>query len=222
MRSNRNIYDAVFMHITPVSSDPLRALEELGLGRAELPLVGTFSYLDNSPMQRPEWARAFGARCSYGSLLRYCVLHPFAAMHVIYEQLNRAGPRMLPWGSLAREDGFERGARPRRFVYWSNVRSYLLGHAPWHVFVLAFVVILGSLWLMFGSAEDRAFAALALAVQLIALLESASASLGAGTETERHLLGFHVATDITILLLPPLIVKIWKRTRTVQAEAVSG
>ena len=60
-----------------------------------------------------------------------------------------------------------------------------------------------ALWLLLWSGPEKPglCGPCILAVQLIAAVECASAVLADGVETERHLFLFHVATEVTILLL---------------------
>jgi hypothetical protein len=219
---NGNVYNVVFMRITPAVREPLRALEELGLAPQELRLVGTYNYSPDSPMQNPEWAREFGLRCNFGRLLRYFLRHPSVTAHLLYQGLSVGASRMQPWLNSSPEDGLSvrvGGGAPRKpgqlivFDSWSSLRSFLLLRAPWHVVLLAFATAAGSLWLLFGSPDssDRAFAGLALVIQLVAASEFASAILADGLETARHVVIFHVATDISILLLPLLALRIYTR-----------
>jgi hypothetical protein len=74
--------------------------------------------------------------------------------------------------------------------------------------VLAGLSITSALWLLFRSPADRAVAGLALTVEAVAAIEYAIAVLADAAETSRHLMIFHVATEIAILLLPLLIAKV--------------
>jgi hypothetical protein len=210
-----NVYNVVFMRITPALRDPLPALEELGLSAQELRLVNTYDYLSDSPMQNPDWAREFGSRCNVRSLLRYFFRHPSVTAHLLYQGLSAEAFQMQPNVNLSPEDGLSirvgggAARKPRQLVhfdYWSGLRSFLLFRAPWHVVLLAFITAAGSLWLLLGSPDssDRAFAGLALVIQLVAAVEFASAILADGLDTPRHLTIFHAATEISILLLPVL------------------
>ena len=64
-------------------------------------------------------------------------------------------------------------------------------------------------WLVIRSPGDRPIAGLSLAIQGLAVVEYGISVLADATETDRHLILFHLATDIAILLLPALLSKIY-------------
>lgn len=204
------VYDVVFLRLAPQSPDPLHVLEELGLERKDLAYLGTHAFMSNSPMQNSEWARNFHTRCNNVNLARYYLRHPSSAAHFLYTGLSQSAAAMRPYANLSRDDGFPLYARTSHFTYWSDIRGFLYRHAPWHIVPLALVMIAGACWLLFQSPSDRAFAGLLLAVQAIGALELAGALLAESVETERHLFVFHVATEIAILLLAPLLLKIYR------------
>ena len=68
-------------------------------------------------------------------------------------------------------------------------------------------------WLLFRSPADRPLAGLALVIQTLAALEYGVAVLADAAETDRHLFMFHVATEISILLFIPLVLRIYARHR---------
>jgi hypothetical protein len=202
------VYTLVFWRLAPEAPDPLQVLQELGLGKKELPLLHTYAYQAQTPMANPEWVRQFHSRCNYFTLLRYYLRHPTVAAHFIYQDLSDPAPDMRPFANLSPEDGFAPHSQAVHFTLWTDLRSLLLRHAPWHIIVLANIIVIGALWLLFCSPGDRAVAGLALTVEAVAAMEYAIAVLGDAAETARHLMIFHVATEISILLLPLLIAKV--------------
>jgi hypothetical protein len=205
------VFNVVFEQLTPNSPDRLQTLQDLGLGKAELRYVGTHAFYPDSPLNDPAWTRQFAARCNYGTLLRYYLTHPLVTTGMLYRDLSGMAVRMQPWGDLALEDGFKPYAKSSHFAYWTNFRSFLLKHAPWHIILLSVIVAGSALGLLLLSPADRQLAALALVVQVLAALEYAIALLADGVENERHLFVFTAATEITILLLPWLISALYTR-----------
>lgn len=208
-----NVFYTVFVRIVPAAPDRLRALEELGLGREEFGLVGTYAFLSNSPMSNPEWVAQFGRRCNYATLFRYYLRHPSVPVHFLYQDLSGPASHLRPWGNLSPDDGFKPGAQAAHFGYWSDFRSWLFRRAPWHSIVLLCAAIGSALWLLLLSPPDRPLAGLALAVQILAIMEYGIAILADAVETARHLILFHAAIDISILLLPLLISRIYVSRR---------
>lgn len=207
------VYSVVFWRLAPSAPDPLRALQELGLSKAELPLLHTYAYETQAPMGNVRWALQFYSRCHYSTLLRYYLRHPSVPARFIYEDLSRYAVLIRPWANLSPEDGFPPDSQAAHFTSWTDLRSFLFRHAPWHVIVLALFSFAAALWLFFSSPADRPFASLVLLVQAIAAIECATGSLADTLETERHLFMFHVATEISILLLPLLAAKLLGRFR---------
>jgi hypothetical protein len=217
------VYNVVFGVLIPGSPDRLRTVEDVGLGQTDLRYVGMNAFSPDSPLQNPEWTREFARRCNYVTLFRYFVSHPSITGATLYRELSGDASNIRPWGNLALEDGFKPRDQASTFTYWSDFRSFLLKHAPWHIILLALVTVGTAVWLLVLSPADRRLAGLALVIQAIAALEYAVAILADGVETDRHLLLFHAATDITILLLPWLISALHTRLqarRFAQTESV--
>jgi hypothetical protein len=207
------LFNVVFYRLAPQSPDPLRALHELGMGPDELRFLHSDAYSPGSPVSDPGWVRRFETRCNYATLLHYYFRHSSVAARFLYADLSGPAVHIRPWANLSADDGFPPGARATHFTWWTDLRSFLLQHAPWHVALLALAAITGALWLMFRSPADRAFAALVLAMQTIAAMEYGIAVLADAAETDRHLFVFHVATEITILLMPALAAIVWRARR---------
>jgi hypothetical protein len=207
------VYDMVFSRITPEVSDPLRTLKEFGLGRDELVYVNSFAYASNSPFVAHDqaWVRRFAARCNYGTLLKYYLRHPSVPIRFLYQDLSGPASRIVPWGNLSPDDGFKTDAQATHFTLWSNFRSFLLRRAPWHIVLLILVTLGGAVWLLVRSPSDRPFAGLLLTIQVLAIAEYGMAVLADSLETERHLFLFHVATEIVILSLPLLFLRVRER-----------
>jgi hypothetical protein len=205
------VYNIVFLRIAPEARDPLRALQELGMGRDELPLLHTWAYVPQSPMQNQQWARQFHSRCNYVTLARYYLRHPSVPLHFLYHDLSEQASHILPvpFGNLSPDDGFKPYSRASHFGYWSDLRSFLLKYAPWHILLFAFCAIAAAIWLMSRSYRDRPLAGLTLTISAITSFEYALAILADAAETSRHLMIFHVATEIVILLFPILCWRIY-------------
>jgi len=209
------VFNIVFLRIAPEAPDPLRALRELGLGKNEMRYLRTHAYFPDSPMAEPTWVRAFALRCNHTTLVRYYLHHPSVPIQFLYEGLSAHAAEMRPWGNLSLDDGFKPDAQSATFTLWSDFRGLLLRRAPSHMILLVLTVLAAAVWLLVWSPGDRACAALALAIQTIAVFEYSAAELVDAAETQRHVMISNVATDLSILLLPFLIsrVYVWRRNR---------
>jgi hypothetical protein len=203
------VFDIVFMRIVPEAADPLRTLHELGLQSQDLRYMGMYAFMPNAPLGNEDWARNFSLRCNHGLIMRYYLRHPSVAVDFLSRAVAGEAPNMRPFGNRSPEDGFPADTRAKQFAYWSDFRSYLLHRAPWHVLLLALITLGAAGWLLLHSPADRAFAGLVLVMQGIAIVECGIGSLADSEETFRHLLLFNAATDVTILLLPLLISRVY-------------
>lgn len=212
------MFNIVFLRIAPQASDPLQTLKELGLGENELRYLKTNAYSPHTPLSR-QWAHQFHAKCNYATLLHYYLRHPMLTIKFLYEGLS--GPASLIQSGIANlstEDGFKRGARATQMTIWSDLRGLLLKYAPWHVIVLTLFSSVAAIWLLW-SPQNRLFAALVLAVQILAALEYGIGILADAAETTRHLIMFHVATEVSILLLPLLLQRMYSSQRRLSVTA---
>jgi hypothetical protein len=208
------VFNVVFLRIAPQASDPLRTLRELRLGENELRYLNTYSYSPHSPLS-PQWAHQFHLRCNYATLFQYYLRHPLLTVKFLYQGLSGPASSIQSGiANLSTEDGFKLGARATHMTNWSDVRGFLLKHAPWHILVLGLLSTGGAVWLLW-SPQNRLFAALVLAIQILATLEYGIGILADAAETTRHLMMFHVATEVSILLLPLLFQRMysWQRSR---------
>lgn len=206
---NIGVFDLVFLRLAPQAPQPVLALNELGLGSDELPYLGMHAFLFNAPVQNPAWARRFQARCNYSTISRYYLRHPSFTVRVLYRNLSGQASQMEVFANRSLDDGFPKDSRDTRFAYWSGLRARLLRRAPWHIPLFLLVAAGSSIWLLLRSPADRALAGLALTFQTLAVAEYGIAVLADAVETWRHLLLFHAAIDISILLLPLLIARIY-------------
>src|SRR5262249_43129843 len=157
------VFNLVFLRLAPEAPDPLRALQELGLGKDDLPFLGMHAFVANGPMTNPEWAGQFPRRCNHTLILRYYLRHPSVPIRHLYQDLSEQAAGMRPFGNRSPDDGFKLDARATHFVYWSDFRSFLYRRAPWVMILLALATLGGAAWLLLRSPSDRAFAGLVLA-----------------------------------------------------------
>ncbi|HEY3824760.1 MAG TPA: hypothetical protein VGL82_09385 [Bryobacteraceae bacterium] len=202
------VFNIVFMRIAPSAPNPLRALEELGLGRNEMPYLRTHAYFPNSPMNYPDWVARFALRCNHATLLRYYLHHPSVPLHFLYEDLSVSAADMEPFANLSPDDGYPVDRRASGFSYWSGLRAFLLRKAPWCFLLLVMAVFGLSAWLFVRSPADRACAVVALAIQTIAVFEYGVAVLVDAAEIARHVTIANMAMDLSILLLLILISRV--------------
>ncbi len=215
------LYTIVFWRLIPEAPDPLAALKELGLGEGELRLVHTYAYQPQAGMADPNWVRQFQLRCNYATLLQYYLRHPSVPVHFMYQDLADPASRIRPFANLSPDDGFSIDSATTHFGYWTDLRSLLFKHVPWYVIPIALATVAGTLWLLACSPDDRTFAGLVLVNQILAAMEYAIAILTDAAETDRHLLIFHVATEISILLLPLLVARIYQCYQGSRAASVA-
>lgn len=206
---SQGVFDVVFMRIAPEAPDHARALRELGLGTQDLPFLGMHAFVIGGPMSHPEWAVQFAKRSTYTSLLRYYLHHPSVALGFLYRDLKESAPAMTPFGNRSAADGFPENAHATRFTWWSDMRSFLLRRTPGLAILAGLSAMAACLWLLVFSSIDRPFAGLVLTVQLLSAFEFGLASLADAAETFRHLLLSNVAADLSILLLPLLVARIY-------------
>lgn len=200
------LFDIIFTRLAPESSDPLRTLQELGLGKDDLPYLRKNAYFPDVPTSDPVWLRQFVARCSYGLLARYYLHHPGVPLRILWSGLSHESSNLRPIANLSPKDGFQPYMSTKHFVWWSDFRGFLLKRAPWHMILLALFVFISAGRLLRPPGK-RALGLVALAIQLVALAEYSESMLTETVDTTRHLILFHAATDISILLLPLLILE---------------
>ena len=185
------LFNKVFFQLGPMGAD----LRELGVRPEEMRYVGTHSYMAGSPALDVPWVNAFYARTGYGRLALWYVRHPVSALTILDETLRTQAPAMRSenLSNFRRADGHPAGARTNRFALWSGLRSWLFAHWPYHILVWYVAFVAGCLAL-----RRHPSAWLALGVAALGAGEFLVAALADCLETGRHLLFFHVCTDLTI------------------------
>jgi len=202
--SSQPLFNLIFFKLTPESVTPRQDLLELGLPDSDLKYAGTHAYMPGSPVTSPVWAADFVRRSGYGAVFRFYLRHPTRAIRILEEDLHREAylMRCPNLSNFRRADGHPAGALTSRFASWSSLRSRLLLGWPEHLIVwygLAIAAALAAAWRARRSiTATRRTAVLFLGITLLGVLEFCFASLTDACETYRHLLLFHLITDITI------------------------
>ncbi len=198
------LFNAVFFRIAPNATLPAETLRELRLDASYLPYVGMHAFMPQSPAQNHEWAAAFSDRLGHGRLAGYYLLHPRLAVRDLDLALRTEAPVMRPvnLSNFRRVDGRPAGARTSRMSLWSDLRSAFLQHWP-H----AFAVLYALLWMGLGVGGWKArrlpagrLALLGAVILSVATIEFSVAALADACETYRHLLLFHLMTDVAAVL----------------------
>ncbi len=197
-----NLYSATFIRVPQVAQDTTAALREIGLGDEFIPHLGRWAYQEGAPDN--QWFLAFGRTHGYGRLALWYVRHPMWTLKILAADLQ--GPashiRMPILGNYRKEDGFPPGTQARSHDFWSGLRSRMIRLYPWHLpvwFALYLSAFSALLWFRRGTKEAW-FAAVALVVGAMAVVEFVVPALADGVETDRHLFLFHALTDASVLL----------------------
>lgn len=191
------LFSVIFYKLAPHAPVPQSAVRELGLGEAEFRYIGTHAYTPGNPGVDIPWLRSFTARTSYARVLRYWLRHPGEAARALHADLVTFAPgmRQMNLANFRREDGRPPAQLSDRFAVWSALRERLYRRWPflvvaWYASVIAAAAAMRK--------RHRGPAVICLGMAAIGILEFCFASLADAIETERHLLLFHAATDVTI------------------------
>jgi hypothetical protein len=210
------LFTAIFFKVLPAAGTPVQALRELGLNEADLRYAGMNAYSEGTPILDRLWIAAFTHRTSYARLFSYWVLHPRQATAALATDLVVNAPmiRAPNLSNFRREDGHPPGALTRRFASWSTLRAWLFVIWPGHI--AAWFALLAAEGTIVWRRHPRARPAIAICsgVALMAVLEFVFASLTDAIETYRHLLLFHLLTDVTICFAAAWVVDaaaVWVR-----------
>jgi hypothetical protein len=199
---NEALFNLIFFKLAPGSRDPHATVRALGLGPADYRWIGTHAFMAGSPVANPAWLADFGRRTGYPMVLRYYARHPRTALRVLAFDLRQNTPYMRPenLSNFRKEQGHPPGALTDRFASWSNLRARLFRRWPWHIVVWYLVWIGTAVVLLWNGRTRRASVLVGLAVAAMGIGEFLTASLADACETYRHLLLFHLLTDVTVCL----------------------
>jgi hypothetical protein len=199
--SAQALYNVIFYRIAPHSPDPRATLRTFGLDESYDRFIGTHAFLPGNPTNDPAWLAAFARRTGYGYVLRYYIRHPVRMLAVLASDLREYAPMIRPWnlGNFRRDAGRAPGAQTTRFASWSTLRSTLFRRWPWHIVIWYTLWFSVAVWLLLRGGARRVTVLLALGVGAMAIGEYFVASLADAVETYRHLLLFHLLTDLTVL-----------------------
>jgi len=205
-------FDLIFFKIAKNSPTPVQDLRELGLGPEDARYIGQHGFIPGGPMQT-SWAETFRVRTSTGRILTFYLRHSSRALAILRSDLDElAWQRRAPaLGNFQRPSGRAEGATAMSLGSWSALRTWLSRVWPPQIAIWLLLFPAAALWLAApfvrrvatedaASRWQRALAWTMLAVSLMAAGEFAIASLTDAIETSRHLLMFHLFTDVSIFL----------------------
>jgi hypothetical protein len=161
------------------------------------------AFTPGGPANDLAWLQEFGHRGGYANLMRFYLKHPAVTFQLMRRDIVQEAwlIRADNLSNFPRSAGHPAGARTSRMASWSSGQSWLEHHWPicsvlWYALVLigAMTVLLrGQL-----SNDQRAFAIAVLFATLLGAGEFCVSTLADAIETYRHLLMFHLFTDLSI------------------------
>ena len=196
-------FDLVFYKITRNSASPERDLAELGLGAQDARYIGMSSYVRGGPMEDAAWVDGFGRRCTDRRVILFYLSHPVRVLAILGADLaGQAWQRRVPGlTNFTRQSGQSQGALSAGLGSWSALRIWAF--RKWPAMIMLWLLLLPAGALPFARRDAPLHQALAwtmAAVCAMALGEFGIASLADAIETPRHLLMFHVFSDVAIFL----------------------
>jgi hypothetical protein len=194
----RPVFNLIFLKIARQSPTPERDLAELGLGPQDVRYIGMHADQPGSPFNDPTWRADFLERTGAGKVAWFYARHPVKTLLILASDLHLEAFHIRPpdLGNFQREEGLPPGTRERHFNSWSVVRTLLYVWWWWHMAVWYALFFGGALWVSRTSRTAR----IAVGIGAMAVGEFAIASLADASETSRHLLLFHLLTDVTIFM----------------------
>ena len=215
---NEALFNLIFFKLAPRAAAPEAVVREFGLDERDFRWIGTNAFMEGSPTADPAWLADFGRRTSYGTALRFYARHPGEALRVLAGDLREQAPMMRPpnLSNFRQEQGRPAGALTNRFASWSNLRRWLFFRRPSHIAVWYAAFVGAALALLARGAWRSWSVVLALGVAAMGIGEFGFASLADACETYRHLLLFHLLTDVTVCLAAG-----WGLTRLTRARRVA-
>jgi len=201
----QGLYNLIFFRFAAHVSDPQATLEEVGLGAAEVPWVGTHSYAPNVPVMNPEWQSLFLQRTSYWQVALYYLRHPSFTSSVLWESLTIEAPGIRPdnLGNYRQADQNKPYAHATHFALWSNWRTNLFRTFPLYALIIYVLVAAGctSCMLRPALASRWPFYPVALVLAACGTVEFLGSVLLDCLETGRHLFLFQAITEMMIVSL---------------------
>lgn len=197
------MFNLIFFDIAKNSGTPLQDLRELGLGAEDLPYVGLFVFMRESPASDEAWLKRFGERTSYSKVLAFYAHHPDRMLAKLRTTLlEDASQNRANLSNFRRQDGKPAGAKTGRFASWSSLRSWLFIHFPAYIPIWYGLILFGAPFLFAhaGFRQLRGIGWIIFAVALTGAGEFGLCALTDACEIFRHLLLFHLLTDFTIFL----------------------
>jgi len=190
-----SLYNAVFYKLPLLSPSPATMLTELGLPASDARAFGKTAWDSDSLILSGESQVEFVRIVTPGKLVRYYLRHPKVALKVLNFDLRENANRMLvsSYGNYRREDGFPPGTVARHFHTWSSLRSWMLQRFPYHVVIL-YAAVLIAFW------RKKLFP-IALFLVVAGLVEFLPPTLADAIDTPRHLILFHLISDLIIIFL---------------------
>ena len=200
---NEARFDVVFLKIARNSPSPGRDLAELGLAPEDARYIGMNSYSPGGPMSEPGWADRFGAQCTDGRVMNFYLTHPGRVFTILWNGLvqdvwQRRDPEQ---SNFSRGSGRPEGALATSLGSWSEFQTRFL--RKWPGSIALWLVLWPAAAFRFssrGTPLGRPIAWTSVALSLAASGEFVLASLTDAVETPRHLLLFHVYTDLSVFL----------------------
>lgn len=184
------MFDVVFFHLLTHTDNVDATLAELNLDSSYAKYRGFTAYQSESPTPDEAWLERFYSRCSHSTLIRYYLRRPGLILTSFQHALTREAfqIRQLNLGNYTKASGYPPAKNADSFNSWSAFRIRLYQLWPYHIIVWFFI---------FALLYRKPLGVLLLA---IAVIEFCVAALLGALETHRHLLIFHLVTDITVLL----------------------
>jgi hypothetical protein len=184
------MFDVVFFHLLTHTDNVDATLAELNLDSSYAKYRGFTAYQPESPTPDDAWLERFYSHCSHSTLIRYYLRRPGLILTSFHHALTREAfqIRQLNLGNYTKSSGYPPAKNANSFNSWSAFRIRLYRLWPYHLVVWFFV---------FAFLYRKPLAVLLLA---IAAIEFCMAALLGALETHRHLLIFHLVTDVTVLL----------------------
>jgi hypothetical protein len=195
---DKAMFNLIFYEFAPKSPDPHAALREFGLEERHAAALGMYAFENRYPAISPPWFEDFDRTASFSRILLYYVRHPLAVARHLRAVLteNVSEIRSFNLANFRQEDGVPPGTLSRRFDWWSSASSRLYRAWPWlapafYVFAIAVGIACRRRFQIWGE--------LILTMAAFGVLEFLGASLGDALDTGRHLLVFHLATDLLFI-----------------------